>query len=72
MFSLSTKLSSVDRDNVVGVAIFLTAGRQGNRIPVEARLSALVQARPWAHPASYTMGTESLRGVKLPGRDVNH
>jgi len=28
--------------------------------------------RPWAHPASYTMGTGSFPGVKQPGRDVDH
>jgi hypothetical protein len=28
--------------------------------------------RPWAHPASYTMGTGSFPGVKQPGRGVNH
>jgi hypothetical protein len=27
---------------------------------------------PWAHPASYTMGTGSLPGVKRPGRGVDH
>jgi hypothetical protein len=27
---------------------------------------------PGAHPASYTMGTESYPGVKRPGRGVNH
>jgi len=28
--------------------------------------------RPWAHPASYTMGTGSFPGVKRPGRGVDH
>ena len=38
----------------------LWAGRSGDRIPVVARFSALVQTDPGAHPASYTMGTVSL------------
>jgi len=28
--------------------------------------------RPWAHPASYTMGTSSFPGVKKPGRGIDH
>jgi len=39
---------------------------------VEARFSAPVQTGPGAHPASYTMGTESLPGVKWPGYGVDH
>jgi hypothetical protein len=27
---------------------------------------------PGAHPASYTMGTSSFPGVKLPGRGIGH
>ena len=38
----------------------------------EARFSAPVQTDPVAHPASYTMGTGSLREVKRPGRGVDH
>jgi hypothetical protein len=34
------------------------------------RFSAPVQTSPGAHPASYTMGTESFPGVKRPGRGV--
>ena len=37
-----------------------------------ARLSAPVQTGPGAHPASYTIGTESFPGVKRPGRGVDH
>ena len=37
---------------------------------MEARLSAPVQTGPEAHPASYTMGTESFPEVKRPGRGV--
>jgi len=34
--------------------------------------SARVQTGPAAHPASYTVGTESLPEVKRPGRSVEH
>jgi len=44
----------------------------GNRIPVGARFSAPVQSGSEAHPASYTMDTVSLSGVKRPGRGVDH
>ena len=48
------------RKSVVGIATILRAGRSGNRIPVGARVSALVQTGPGAHPASYMVGTGSL------------
>jgi len=41
-------------------------------IPVGARFSAPVQTNPGAHPASFTMGTGSLLGVKRLGFDVDH
>ena len=50
----------------------LRAGRSGDRIPVRARFSALVQTGPGAHTASCTMGTGSFPGVKRPGRGVEH
>ena len=43
--------------------------RSGDRIPVGARFSALVQTGPEAHPASCTMGTGSFTGVRC-GRGV--
>jgi len=49
----------------------LRAGRSGDRIPLEERFFAPVQTGPGAHPASYTMGTGSLPGVKRPGRGVD-
>ena len=49
----------------------LQAGRSGDRIPVKARFSELVQTGPGAHPSSYTMGTGTFPGVKRPGRDVD-
>jgi hypothetical protein len=36
------------------------------------KFSAIVQTGPGAHPATYTMGTGSLQGVKRPGRGVDH
>ena len=50
----------------------LEVGRSRDPIPVGARFSTPVQTGPGAHPASYTMGTGSLLGVKRPGRDVDH
>ena len=60
------------RDSSVGIATRYGAGRSGNRIPVGARFSALVQTDPAAHPASYTMGTGSFPGAKRPGRGGDH
>ena len=50
----------------------LRIGRCGKRIPVGARFSAPVQTGPGVHPASYTIGTGSITGVKRPGRGVDH
>jgi hypothetical protein len=43
---------------------WLRAGRSRDRFQVSARFSAPVQTGPGAHPASCTMGTGSLPGVK--------
>ena len=37
-----------------------------------ARFSAPLQSGPGARAATYTLGTESYPGVKLPGRGVDH
>jgi len=50
----------------------LRAGRSGDRIPMLDRFSAPVQTGPGAHPASYTMGTESLPEVTRPGGGIAH
>jgi len=50
----------------------IRVGRSGDRIPVGPIFPATVQTGPGAHPASYTMGTGSLPGVKWPGRGVDH
>jgi hypothetical protein len=47
----------------------LRAGRSGDRNPLGEIFSAPVQTGPGEHPATYTMGTGSLPGVKRPGRD---
>ena len=48
------------------------AGRSGDRIPVGSRYSTPIQTGPGAHPASYSMGTRYLPGVKRPGRGIDH
>jgi len=50
----------------------LRPGRSGDRIPVGARLSTLVQTGPGAHPTSDTVGTGSFPGIKRPERGVDH
>ena len=54
------------------VVVVVRAGRSGDRIPVGVRFSAPVQTGPGANPASCTVGTGSLPGVKRPERDVDH
>ena len=49
----------MEGNSAVGI-VSLLAEQSGNRIPVEARLSAPVQTGPEAHPATCTMGTGSL------------
>jgi len=39
---------------------------------VGARFSAHLQTGPGAHPASYTMGTGFLQGLKWPEFGVDH
>jgi len=59
------------RDNSVGIAT-----RYGlqvrDRVPVRTRFSVPIQTVPGANPASSTMGTGSLPGVKRLGRAVDH
>jgi hypothetical protein len=50
----------------------LRAPRSGDRIPVRVRFAAPVQTGTGAHPATCTMGTGSLPGVKRPGRGASH
>jgi len=63
----------VSRDSSVGIAT--RYGLDGPGIESRwrgARISAPVQAGPWAHPASYTMVNGSFPGVKRPGHGVDH
>ena len=62
----------VGRDSADRYSDWLRTGRSGDRMPVGARFSALIQTGPGAHPASYTMGTGCYPGVKWPGRGVDH
>jgi hypothetical protein len=59
--------SSFDTDS-------LRAGRSGDRMPMGggAIFSAPIQTGPVVQPSSYTMGTGSFPGVKLPGRGADH
>ena len=50
----------------------LRAERSGDRIPVEARFSALVQTDPGAPPSLCPLGTGFFPGVKQPWRRINH
>ena len=51
----------------VGIATRYGLDDRGIESLLGARLSALVQTGPGAHPASYTMGTGSLPGGKAAG-----
>jgi hypothetical protein len=50
----------------------LGAGRSGDRIPVEARFSALTQTCHGAHPFSYIIDGSSFPEVKLPIPGFDH
>jgi len=50
----------------------LQAGQSGDQIPVGVIFPAPVQTCPGAHPASYTMGTGSLLGIKRPESNTGH
>jgi hypothetical protein len=60
------------RDSSVGIATLYGLNGPGIESRCEARFSAPVQRGPEAHPASYTMGTESFPGAKRPGRGLDH
>jgi hypothetical protein len=50
----------------------LRAGRSGDRISVWARFSAPFQTGTGTHTASYTVRTVFFKGLKRPGRGVDH
>jgi hypothetical protein len=62
----------VGRDSVVGIVTRYELDGLGNESRLGARFSAPVQTGPGAYPASCTMGTGLLPGVKRPGRGVDH
>ena len=59
-------------DSSAGIATRYGLDGQEIEFRWEARFSAPVQTGPVALPASYTMGTGSLPGVKRPGRGADH
>jgi hypothetical protein len=63
---------SVGWDSAVSIANRYGLDFKGIESRWGTRLSAPVQTGSGAHSASYTMGTESLPGVKRPGRGVDH
>ena len=69
LFLVYVTLSSCGPQLLSRCSDCLWAGWSGDRIPVGARFSAPVQTGPEAHPASCTVGTGSLRGVRC-GRGV--
>ena len=56
----------------VGIATRYGLDGPGIESRWRARFSAPIQTGREAHPASYTVGTESFPGVKRQGRDVDH
>ena len=66
-------LYALGGDSVVGVATHYGLEGPGIESRWGTSFSVPVQIGPGAHPASYTMGTESLSpGVKRPGSGVDH
>ena len=61
----------VDRDSSVGIASRYGLGCPGIESQWWRDFSAPVQTGPEAHPASYTMSTGALQGVKQLGRGVD-
>ena len=59
------------RDSSVSIATRYRLDDPGIESRWGPRFSAHVQNGPGAHPASYTMGTRSLPGVKRPGRGAD-
>jgi len=64
----------VGRDGAVGIATPCGLNGPGfeSRRGGGAKFSAPIQIGTGAHPATYTMGTESFLGVKRAERGVDH
>jgi len=60
------------RDSSVGITTCYGLDGPGIESRWGTRFSAPFQTGPEHHPASYTMGTESLPVVKRPGRGVDY
>jgi hypothetical protein len=60
------------QDSSVGIAAGYGLDGSGIESQWGARFIVHVQTGPGAHPASYTMGTESFPGVKWPRRGADH
>ena len=69
---LQKKKNNTCLDSLVDIATRYGLDGPGIASRWGARFSAPVQTGPGAHPAFYTMGTESFPGVKRPGRGVDH
>ena len=64
--------TDVGRDGSIGIATRYRLDGPGIESRWGERFSAPVQTGPGAHPASYTVGTGSFKGVKRPGCGVDH
>ena len=63
---------SDSRDSSDGIAAALVLDGPGIESQCGTRFSAPLKTGPGAHPASYTMSTESFPGLKRPKPVVNH
>jgi len=59
----------LDQHSLIGIATCYGLDRIESQWG--ARFFTPIQNDPDAHPASYTMGTGSFLGVKLPGRGLD-
>jgi hypothetical protein len=62
----------VSRDSSVGIVTRYKLDGPAIESWWRMRFSVPVLTRPGAHPASYTMGTESFPWVRRPGHGVDH
>jgi hypothetical protein len=62
----------VGRDSSVGIAARYVLDGPVVESRWVAKFISPVQTGPWAHPASYIMGTGPFPGVKRPGSGVDH
>ena len=72
IFSFFTFAVNIGRDISVDIATRYGMDGPGIESRCGARFSAPDQTGPESYPASCTMGTRSLPGVKQPGRGADH